>query len=295
MTASDGDPRILRARARKAGRDAFRRLGHAQWRSWRYAAPGFADALRHLLDVDAPREDRDAPIWTTPTSRVWKRTLPDPYGGDTVVLKRTLPRRRLRHAFVPTKAVREVVNYAVFKALGFRTADVLAVGDDRAGPVWRGSFIVTRFVPDFPDGRAFMVNGPEADNAPLRDAFIRASLTALARLHAVGFFHKGCRPYNILWQARPAPPASAPAVDLCVIDVASGRFRPRIGFNYCVAHDLARFLELMPLSLEMFHDYLDFYRALRPDLTLSRDALAARIRARCKRGPLVLRKGLIFD
>lgn len=79
-------------------------------------------------------------------------------------------------------------------------------------------------------------------------------------MHDLNYFHKGFKPYNILWSK---PSEEARSIRLVLIDVATGRLVSRLRLAGCVRCDLGDFFEQLGLTREQIADYVRFYRECR--------------------------------
>ncbi|MDR0363254.1 MAG: lipopolysaccharide kinase InaA family protein [Planctomycetota bacterium] len=215
-------------------------------------------------------------IWHAKPNRVWKLTLPADCGGDAIVFKESLANRQYRYLVSPTPTAREGAHYIMLERLGLPVADLLAVGDLRTGRRLDRSFIVTRFAEGYQDGRAFVLNGARAGDLALRNAFIRECVGKLALLHRIYFYHKGFKAYNVLWRES----ASPGLVDLCLIDFASCRFRPKFTFAHHVVEDLADFFASLLLPESELDPHLAVYLACNPGCGMNEAALRKRVASR---------------
>ncbi len=242
-------------RLRTIRRRVLQEFSARRTRSWSYFAPEFRAGAEFLRGLPDPRKAGEV-LWQTRRKLVTKITVPAVAGDDEIVYKSMAPKRRF--LFGSSPALAESINYRMLALAGFPMAELLGAGEERRFFCWRKAFLVTRFVAGSRDGRAFL-DGGGREQWGERDEFVRGCLRHLARLHDLHYFHKGFKPYNILW-CQPAPDAP---MQLILIDVATGRLVPGWRLAACVKRDLGDFFETFVLTPEEVANYIRFYRECR--------------------------------
>lgn len=241
--------------------------------SWSYSVEGFEKAYEYLAQ---PLEmfDSGEKIWQTSSKSVWKVTLPEELGGLTVAVKKARAKKVLTYLFRKTPSAQEAVNYVILEALGLPMAKFLAVSDERKFFRWQESTFVTQFADNVADGRLFMTDGDEVNNHDLKSQFILMNLKYIAYLHSIYFFHKGFKPYNILWSKSP----EQDKLVLTWIDVSTCRFCSKKGFNKRIIHDLKDFLNRLNLSEDELGKFIAYYRDYNSNCKMSVDEIAVSLK-----------------
>lgn len=232
--------------------------------SWGYSVEGFEQAFDYLQQPPEKFANAEK-IWQTSSKSVWKVTLPEELGGLTLAVKKARGKRVLSYVLRKTPSAQEAVNYIILETLGLPMAKFLAVSDVRKFFHWHESTFVTQFVDNIADGRAFMKGGKDINNRELKELFIYQNLAHIASLHSIYFFHKGFKPYNILWSKEP----ENDKLTLTWIDVSTCRFCPKIGFNKRIIHDLKDFLNRLVLTPEELQNFIVFYKNHNENCTMS--------------------------
>ena len=236
-------------------RRVLREFSVRKGRSWSYFAPEFRAGAEFLRGLPDPGKAGEI-LWQTRRKLVTKIAVPAAAGGDEIVFKSMAPRRRFLPG--PSPALSESINYRMLALAGFPMAELLGAGEARRFGCWQKAFLITRFVAGSRDGRAFLDGGGREQWAE-QDEFIRGCLRQLAGLHDLNYFHKGFKPYNILW----CKPSADVPMRLVLIDVATGRLVSGWSLGRCVKRDLGDFFETFVLSPEKVAAYIRFYRECR--------------------------------
>lgn len=190
--------------------------------SWSTAAPGFQDALAHLMEHPLSEDPAHRKINESSGKTVWRCR-----DGAFDFADKTCPGKKpWRYFFQDSLPVREYRHYILLQKLGFPVPCVLAAGDIRSHGILRESFLVTGYLEGTHDGRIFMPGGEfRTGHDSLRRAYCEGHLKLLAAAHDDGFFHKAFHPRNLLFRKR----GSGGAPELFWIDVA--RLRKMHFFN----------------------------------------------------------------
>lgn len=241
---------------RRLHRQVVREIGGRKSGNWDFFVPEFRVGAAYLKN--SPEWLRKGEVlWKTRHKLVVKISLPASAGGGEIVCKSVVPKRSFFLGW--STAWREAVNYRLLARAGFPMAELLGVGEERRFFCLKRAFLITRFAAGCCDGRAFEP-GAGGDSPADRDEFVRSSLRQLAGMHDLQYFHKGFKPYNILWSK---PSEEARSMRLVLIDVATGRLVSRLRLAGCVRCDLGDFLEQLGLTREQIADYVRFYRECR--------------------------------
>ena len=150
---------------------------------------------------------------------------------------------------------------------------MLAIGEKRIFCHLLESFIITEFLPDTRDGRAFMPGGAFREDRKLRETFWRINLPILAKLHKINFFHKAIHPRNILWRLR-----DDSTMEVFWIDVARCRIVFPFRMKRAIAFDLYTILSDMRVPAEEGQRMLAWYLEHNPTCGYTLESLCAAMR-----------------
>ena len=245
----------------------FNFLYHRNW-----IAPGFEKAMAYIEQHPELRNE-DALLSRTGGKEVWKMPLPPEAGGVTAVYKICHGKKPWRYWFGLSLPAREFRNYQVLYQLGVPAAKVLAIGEKRIFCHLLESFIITEFLPDTQDGRAFMPGGAFREDRKLRETFWRINLPILAKLHKINFFHKAIHPRNILWRLR-----DDSSMEVFWIDVARCRIVFPFRMKRAIAFDLYTILSDMRVPAEEGQRMLAWYLEHNPTCGYTLESLCAAMR-----------------
>ena len=227
--------------------------------SWRWVRREFAEELRRIEETGGWRPEAGHPvIWRTACKYVLKIALPS---GRSVAYKRYTSMRLIPYLHYWSPTSREAVNYARMAKLGLPMARLLAAGGIRTCFLPKSCFIVTEFAEGFRDGRPFMPGGERAGETALRDEFCRRNFALIARLHDIGWYHRGFTPMNELWRELPEPDAEGNRLELRWIDVATCHWAWGRWLRRRIADDLAQFLQYWDFAPERRAELLRIYLA----------------------------------
>lgn len=239
---------------------------------WIHVEPGFEKAGQAFSETPQ-LFDQGEVIWKTKSKKVRKLVLPPEYGGAPLVFKEYRDNRILRYLFRRTKSTLEAVNYKVFSKLGIPMAPLVFVGDARKNFILGHSFIATRFIEGYADGRTFLP-GEKLRNTPEQKKFIERNLEYTGKIHGLHCFHGGMRVYNFLWK-----PLGNGEIDIVWIDVATSRFlrMPEFLFKRYILRDLKNFFRDMKLSEKDLRTALATYKRANPRCSFSAEELFERL------------------
>lgn len=239
---------------------------------WIHVEPGFEKAGQAFFEI--PQFfDQGEVVWKTRTKKVRKLVLPPEYDGTKLVFKEYRDNRVLRYLFCRTKSTLEAINYKVFSELGIPMAPLVFVGDARKNFILDHSFIATRFIEGYTDGRTFLPGGKLRDT-PEQKKFIDRNLEYTGKIHGQHCFHGGMRVYNFLWK-----PLGNGEIDIVWIDVATSRFLrlPEFLFTWYILRDLTNFFRDLKLSEKDLRIALATYKHANPRCSLSAEELFERL------------------
>ncbi len=225
---------------------AKRNFGATCSRSW-----SWHDEI--LLDADTLAAVRNNPesgelIWKTSSKRVYKV-------GD-IAYKCGTPRPPARYIFLLSPSAREMINFHIFKQLDIPLVQLLAGGEGRkfCRPPEKG-WVMTRFAKNYLCGSELIAGLAKPENAALpgdaelRTDFLRFNMPLIARLHNAGCYHRGFRPYNIMFRR-----LESGALDCLWLDIASCVFYPLPDFMLrgMFLTDLKKFfIQFQPTDAEL--------------------------------------------
>ena len=209
--------------------------------SWRWVRRDFEADFRTIEAEEAWREDAGHEvIWRTACKYVLKIALPS---GRTVAYKRYTSMRLIPYLHYWSPTSREACNFSRMEQLGLPMVRLLATGGIRTCFLPKSCFLVTAFAEGFRDGRPFMPGRDLEHETALRDEFCRRNFALIARLHDIGWYHRGFTPMNELWRERAEPDAEDNRLELRWIDVATCHWAFGTGLRRRIADDLAQFLQ----------------------------------------------------
>lgn len=226
--------------------------------SWLWARPAFRESLRRIKADGAWRPDSGHEVlWRTRHKYTLKIPLADKQGA--VAFKCYPAMRLFPYLYYTSPTTREADNYCRLEALGLPMARVLAVGSERFCFLPRSCFIVTEFAEGFRDGCVFFPGAELEAKHEWRDEFCRRNFALVAKLHDIGFYHRGFTPGNVLWRARETPDGEGNALELRWIDVATCHAERGERLRRRIAEDLAHFLRPWEFSPERHRELLKIY------------------------------------
>ena len=215
--------------------------------SWQYSEPEFSEILS-LLRSAPLKEDADTTLINHSSGKmVWRLQRKNSDGISFDFACKINPGKApWRFILRPSLAVREALNYVVFKELGVPAAHVLAVGDVRKFFILKESFIVTEFVSGTRDGRVFMPHGEMRSEHALRRSYCMLNFELLAKIHDNAVFHKAFHPRNLLWRV------DGDVLKVFLIDVARCRKVKRNQLKRSVLVDIHTFIrDIQPTASEL--------------------------------------------
>ena len=185
-------------------------------RSWSWARSDFAEEFERLSAAGAfqpggPSQE----IWNTGNKFVLRV---ETQTGYPVAYKSFFRIKNIHQYWLrPSLSAAEAINYLRLQKIGLPLPDLLATGEIRRGFVLKNSFIVTRFIEGFRDGRDFYKNGMYANDVEKCMEYCRGHLRLLAKLHDAGLCHRGFIPANLMYREEPD------GMKFCWVDVAECR------------------------------------------------------------------------
>ncbi len=200
-------------------RKAKRACGMTCLRSWSWRDEAALDAETFAAIRKDPEKDGII-TWQTHSKKVYKIS--------GAAYKTSKPRPPARYIFLLSPSAREVINFRIFRELGIPLVQLLAGGEDRKlfRPP-RNCWVMTRFAEDYLSGWELIPgcakeeNKALPENKELRKEFLRINLPLIARLHNAGCYHRGFRPYNIMFKVM-----NGGKMDCLWLDLASCVFYP---------------------------------------------------------------------
>lgn len=237
--------------------------------SWSLCAPGFEKILARLRSKPPVEDDTHKFLSESSGKFVWRVCDSEDGCSYDFAYKTQNGKKPWRYLFRSSLPVRECRNYSNFEELGIPVAEVLAVGDTRRFFRLIESFLVTRFIENTRDGRAFMENGEfHKGHDSLREEFCRINMKLLAKIHDADYYHKAFHPRNLLWRGGTDEP-----MEVFWIDVARCRRFPRAMMHKAMIVDLHTFFRDMKMKRSEVLATLQCYVECRPEKNLSADRL----------------------
>ncbi len=206
-----------------------------------------------LLDADTLAAVRNHPesgelIWKTHSKYVYK--------VGNIAYKCGTPRPPVRYIFLLSPSAREMINFHIFKQLDIPLVQLLAGGESRkfCRPP-KKCWVMTRFAEGYLSGMELIPGWAKPENAglpedaELRADFLRFNMPLIARLHNAGCYHRGFRPYNIMFRR-----LENGFLDCLWLDIASCVFYPLPDFMLrgMFLTDLKKFfIQFQPTDAEL--------------------------------------------
>lgn len=253
----------------KAKIDTKVEFNHKKFRTWAWADPSM---LNLLDDLRSTPEKYGTIIWQTRHKKVYRLELPD---GTSVAYKTGNPNKKFRYMFVQSSGLREMINYRIFRnAFNIPLPQLLACGEVKCGPIVQNTWIITRFVEDYQDGRVL-----SSADAQTRKDFLAFNMPLIAKLHKAGCYHRGFRPYNILMKR-----LDDGSLDCIWLDVASCYFYflPAIFLRPAFLDDLIKFFQVFAPTQEELSFAIECYLPHNPRIGLNAKELLQQITNRLR-------------
>lgn len=231
-------------------RQAKKEFGMSQFHSWQWADPALTDSLEQIRT--RPGEMGEV-IWRTRRKAVYRMDLEN---DISLAYKTGNPGKTFRYRFLPSPSAREMINYRIFPEFGVPLVQLLGGGEVRRGTRLEESWLITRFAEGYESGIVFgsrdAQTPPVCTDPALRREFLQINIPLLADLNDAGCYHRGFRPYNILFKT-----TDAGAMECLWLDIAS-----------CVFYFLPDFC-LRKLFLEDLTRFFEFFKATDEELELT--------------------------
>lgn len=249
----------------KAKIDTKVEFNHKKFRTWAWADPSM---LNILDDLRSTPEKYGKTIWQTRHKKVYRLELPD---GRSVAYKTGNPNKKFRYMFVQSSGLREMINYRIFRnAFNIPLPQLLACGEVKCGSVVKNTWMITRFVEDYQDGRVL-----SSADAQTRKDFLAFNMPLIAKLHKAGCYHRAFRPYNILLKRK-----EDGTLDCLWLDVASCYFYflPAFFLRRAFLDDLIKFFQCFSPTQEELELAAALYVQGNPRIGMSAEKLTQKIR-----------------
>ncbi len=259
-------------------REAKRCFGTTVLRSWCWN--GSEITAETLKEIRREPEKYGTTIWKTSSKRVCRINVP---GSDIVLAyKCSKPRPPARYLFLLSPSAREMINFFIFAKLGIPLVQMFAGGEDRKfGIPPENCWVMTRFAEDYLCGFELMPHTtiPKttnlAEDPVIRADFLRFNMPLIAKLHNAGCYHRGFRPYNIMFRR-----LADGRLDCLWLDIASCVFYPLpdIFLKSMFLNDLKKFFHSFQATAEELELAADIYLQNCGRLHLTREELVRKLR-----------------